>query len=58
MVRNLDHFRVYVRKCQRIEPDGYEVVLEIRRRPVTGEAVHGKPGPKSPHIKGESEVAK
>ena len=58
MVRHLAHFRVYLRKCQRIEPDGYEVVLEIRRRPATGKVMHGEPEPKAPHIKGEGEVAK
>ena len=57
-MRNLDQFKVYVRKCRRIKPDGYEVVLEICRKPASGEAMDRKPKPESQRPQGESEVLK
>jgi hypothetical protein len=58
-VRNFDHFSIYVRRCRRLRPDGYEVVLEIRPRPTSeNEKTDAKPRPDSEHTQGECEALK
>jgi hypothetical protein len=54
----LDQFRICVRQCKPIEPEGYEVVLEIRRKPEGGEKVKCPPGTAPDRPDGDQEVAK
>jgi len=30
----LDHFSILVRSCRQLQPDGFELTLELRRTPV------------------------
>jgi hypothetical protein len=54
----LDLFQICVRQCRPIQPEGYELVLEIRRKPEGGEEGKCPAGTAPNRPNGDEEVAK
>jgi hypothetical protein len=55
----LDKFQVLVRRCRALQPDGYEITLEVRRRDaVPTQAVSQAPAEGRPEQRDDTEEAR